>query len=106
MTNYRGKGFTLVELLVVILIIGVLVGLLLPAVQRARESSRRSSCLNNIRQLGIATIEYEGKMRRIPGLYEDLGGSYNDLGRDLAATTRARANLQFISGAQQPEQLC
>jgi prepilin-type N-terminal cleavage/methylation domain-containing protein/prepilin-type processing-associated H-X9-DG protein len=73
MTNYRGKGFTLVELLVVILIIGVLVGLLLPAVQRARESSRRSSCLNNIRQLGIATIEYEGKMRRIPGLYEDLG---------------------------------
>ena len=49
------KGFTLVELLVVIAIIGVLVGLLLPAIQSARESGRRSSCLNNLKQFGIAS---------------------------------------------------
>jgi prepilin-type N-terminal cleavage/methylation domain-containing protein/prepilin-type processing-associated H-X9-DG protein len=61
------RGFTLVELLVVIAIISSLMGLLLPAVQSAREASRRSTCTNNISQLGKSVIAYDGKTQRIPG---------------------------------------
>ncbi|MEX0613716.1 MAG: DUF1559 domain-containing protein [Pirellulales bacterium] len=60
------SGFTLIELLVVITIIGVLIGMLLPAVQAARESARRSSCSNNLRQLGIALHEYHNVKKRFP----------------------------------------
>jgi prepilin-type N-terminal cleavage/methylation domain-containing protein len=75
MTRRVRTGFTLVELLVVIAIIGILVGLLLPAVQAAREAARRMSCSNNIRQYGLAILNYESAYKRMP---HGAGGPHLD----------------------------
>jgi len=74
-TPHRGRygilaGFTLVELLVVIAIIGTLVGLLLPAVQTARESARRTTCTNNLKQLALGCNTYQSAHGGYPG-YKD-----------------------------------
>ena len=60
------RAFTLVELLVVIAIIGILVALLLPAIQSAREAARRSQCINNIRQISLAALNFENQMKKLP----------------------------------------
>jgi len=74
----RRHGFTLVELLVVIAIIGVLVAILLPAIQAARESARRSTCINSLHQIGIAALNYETANKRLPPGYLATNTNYFD----------------------------
>jgi len=91
--DMKRQGFTLVELLVVIAIIGILVALLLPAVQSAREAARRMSCQNNIRQLAIATHNYESAYKELP---PGLSTFVNDRPRDWYGNTVFTYILPFM----------
>ncbi|MEI8211986.1 MAG: DUF1559 domain-containing protein [Planctomycetota bacterium] len=91
------RAFTLVELLVVIAIIGILVGLLLPAVQAAREAARRMECTNNMRQVVMATLNYESAFKRLPA--SRISRTKDRLGPSSSISVHARL-LPFMEQNQ------
>lgn len=89
------KGFTLVELLVVIAIIGILIGMLLPAVQQVREAARRTQCANIMRQMALASMNYESAHGTYPATELILPGNLNG---DWRGSSLFIQMIEFMEG--------
>ncbi len=90
----RRHAFTLVELLVVIAIIGILIAMLLPAVQSVRESARRTTCSNNLRQIGIALSAYHSTHEEFPVGCTEWRGTAKPGARQIAWSARVLPQLE------------
>ena len=96
----KRNAFTLVELLVVIAIIGILVSLMMPAIQKARGAARRTSCVNNMRQCGIALHNYHDTHRVFPGIGKSSSRAFSVLAQILPYAEQE--NLEELIDYTQP----
>lgn len=96
--QYRQRGFTLLELLMVIAIIAILIALLLPSVQQAREAARKTQCLNNLMQIGVAFRNYHQQHSVLPPGCIDLAGPVRSLETGIVEQTQATTDPGYRVG--------